>query len=916
MSDASREQILDHVTSIVHRTGISHQQPNLDEITAQFPEIARNDALSSDVASIVKMQAWLARDNDTSAAFDLVSADSDDGDESPQRMTLGKTWGDFILLDELGAGGFGQVFKAWQMSQERCVAVKRLHASLLSDESAVRRFREEPRHLLKLHHDRIIKVLDVGEVDGLPFFTMELINGTNLSVLSRSQALGTERICTIVMQVAEALHFAHTHGILHRDIKPSNVMLTHELVPKVGDFGLAKDLSSDHGITKTDAILGTCNYLAPEVAAGTPRSDAASDVYGLGAMLYELLTGTPPFRGETHAQTLAMVQTSEVVPPRRVNPNVDAGLEAICLKCLEKDPQQRYSTAAEIADECQRLLKGRRQRAPRHTWLRRTWRAARRRPGLSAFVIATFVAAIAFAGTYFAYLESERQRNFEQRQAARTSQQYELDLSVADARTAMQSGGWGRALELLNNAIAKEQLSRHDWRMDRAACLMALSRPQDALAQLTALADDPTCPDKFRPRLELWRGHLMLDAQGPEAITKIKKALQSKQLSLADQQFAEGLLALSFPEAIEHFGAALEVDPGHLGARESLVSSLLLMSRWDEAYDALRFGRSIYPEHLTFPLAEVIVLTAKGEDELSNQVVQQLTEQLSKDEIETLRILQDVFGTVREVEVSRLLNATPQEALSLMWKLIKPLGKALTRTMPKTNSRLKLAWPPLIAESLGELNGSQLGVTRMLLNPGAHLDTLQEAGRIMPQGYLYYMIGYVQTQRAEWPEAIKNLEKAATLPSIFQTRRHAKYLLSQSIKQLSFATKDEDEQREIYARAADLVVELLDDSPSSFSDVEFGFMADTLSAASRFDALRELAKIWCETHPRSHTAFQYLALAELNLGMPFVARRSLNQARELGTEQVILERIGGWIETAIDDGLNEFDRAQSEQREE
>src|ERR1039458_2529602 len=266
-------------------------------------------------------------------------------------------FGDYEILETLGRGGMGVVYKARQRSNQRIVALKTILGGVHAEADFKRRFWREARLASKLNHPNIVPVLDLGEHDGQPYFCMEYIPGTDLARKTANQPLRPEAAARYVEAVARALQYAHEHGVLHRDLKPSNILVDPNDCPKVTDFGLARQMDSESGFTLSGTILGTPGYLPPEqLSAGSGEIGPTSDVYGLGAVLYHLLTGRPPFLTSTLADTLKQLQETEPVPPRNLNMAVPADLQAICLRCLRKKQRQRYQTALELAEDLKRYL--------------------------------------------------------------------------------------------------------------------------------------------------------------------------------------------------------------------------------------------------------------------------------------------------------------------------------------------------------------------------------------------------------------------------------------------------------------------------------------------------------------------------------------------------------------------------------
>jgi serine/threonine protein kinase len=257
----------------------------------------------------------------------------------------------FEVLSTLGGGGMGVVYLARQVGLDRLVALKLIRPEGRGAAELRERFLVEGRAAARLDHPGIARVYELGESGGQLYAVLEYLPGGSLARRLRGRTLPAREAAALGEALARAVGVAHHAGIVHRDLKPANILLDAEGRPKVADFGLAK-LLDDDGRTRTHAVLGTPSYMAPEQAWGRSRAAGpATDVYALGALLYEFLTGRPPFRGMTLAETLEMIRLHDVVPPRRLQPDLPRDLEAICLKCLEKDPPRRYSDASALADD-------------------------------------------------------------------------------------------------------------------------------------------------------------------------------------------------------------------------------------------------------------------------------------------------------------------------------------------------------------------------------------------------------------------------------------------------------------------------------------------------------------------------------------------------------------------------------------
>ena len=318
-------------------------------------------------------------------------------------------FGDYELIEELGRGGMGVVYKARQISLNRPVALKMIKSAALASDDELRRFQNEAEAVAALDHPHIVPILEVGEHDGQRYFSMKLIGGTSLDKKLADYAADPKAAARLVTTAAEAVHHAHQRGILHRDLKPANILLDERGEPHVTDFGLAKRVEGDSELTHTGAILGTPAYMAPEQASGRRGAvTTASDVYGLGAVLYALLTGRAPFRGRLGRRRRSSRSASgRPTPPSKINPRAPRDLEVICLKCLEKDPARRYASHAGAGRRPGAVPGGRADRGAAGGPRERLWMWCRRNPSLAGSLGAA--AAALAAVVIFALLYADRQ---------------------------------------------------------------------------------------------------------------------------------------------------------------------------------------------------------------------------------------------------------------------------------------------------------------------------------------------------------------------------------------------------------------------------------------------------------------------------------------------------------------------------
>ena len=400
---------------------------------------------------------------------------------SPRAGDSIQYFGDYELIQEIARGGMGVVFAARQTSLNRIVAVKRMLQATLATPEQVRRFRAEAEAAASLRHPNIVGIYEIGEHKGQHYFSMEYIEGGNLAELVRDGPLAPRRAAEFLKTIAAALAYAHERGILHRDLKPSNVLVDEHDQPHVTDFGLAKILTGDNDLTLSGQVLGTPSYMSPEQGAGrSAELGPATDIYSLGAVLYHLLTGRPPFAAETPAETLRQAKEVEPVAPRALNASVPRDLETICLKCLAKEPARRYPTAQELAADLDRFLRGEPIHARPVTRVERAWRWCRREPALAGAIGAVALLLIALAiGSSVAALRINAARGNETRERQR-AERLAKEEKVQKERAEQYAAAAGREGQRAVDAL-------HAIEMDRIETAFTKKANADALAYLAAM---------------------------------------------------------------------------------------------------------------------------------------------------------------------------------------------------------------------------------------------------------------------------------------------------------------------------------------------------------------------------------------------------------------------------------------------
>jgi tetratricopeptide (TPR) repeat protein len=495
------------------------ESPSFEEYQLAFPDLAERLKMQIEIHQSLSF-------NDESSAYEQQQARTDwldtladgpavlDPDDAPPEVP------GYKILGELGRGGMGVVYRALNVDQGRVVALKMILAGRLATAQDRLRLQNEAQAVAALDHPNIVPILDSGQQDRLPYFSMRLIEGESLAQRQGGVRDDGRTAARLMMDIAGAVHHAHQRGILHRDLKPANILVDEDGRPYVTDFGLAKRIHANDGLTRTGWFMGSPGYMAPEQAAGDPsKITTATDVYGLGAILYAVLTGRAPFDCGSVQETLNQLRNRAPDPPSSVNPKAPHPLELICLKCLEKDPARRYSSAEAFADDLRRWLVGEPIAARPVGFLVRTWLWARRNPSQAALTgaLATvFLAAIVVGATLWYRAEASLR-----------------DARLAESRERTARLGSQARLSLATAAIKENYVNVRDslWLLERDVdgSRARLLRQAGAFYKKlqTSLQDDPTPEAQAQlanAYLEL--GQITLESRGANSKTESAAAFR------------------------------------------------------------------------------------------------------------------------------------------------------------------------------------------------------------------------------------------------------------------------------------------------------------------------------------------------------------------------------------------------------
>jgi tetratricopeptide (TPR) repeat protein len=668
----------------------------------------------------------------------------------------------YRIVRELGRGGMGVVYAAVQEKLNRPVALKTVFAGS-GGRVGVMRFLAEAEAVAAVRHPHVVQVHEVGRWSAeagaeRAFLVMEYLTGKSLAAtLAENGPLSPTGAARLVAKLADAVRAAHDRQIVHRDLKPANVLFDHAGEPKVTDFGLAKREGGDD-LTETGAVLGTPAYMAPEQADGRAKFvGPAADVWALGVILYECLTGQRPFRAESRVALLNAVIHAEPARPRSLAPSLPRDLELVCLKCLRKEPAERYATAKELTDDLLRFLEGRPVVARPVRWPVRAGKWVRRNPVPTALIAAV---ALGLGGTVGGLVRASNAKTAQlgaEQQKFAAEREKQIEAYRGAIRQAMQQGDGRTALALMDKAVAAGMPENAEVRYDRALSLDMVGE-YDALDRQLADIDPADAPPHLQGPVLLLKGERAFQTD-PERALELLKAAEASGLSPADAAYIRGLRATRTPDAEREFKKAIELNPRHLYARENLGLLHTYHARLDELEHLARESLLCYPDRPGFKYLRAAVHIGRGEKAQADAILATLDGQLRPAGLESVVAM---AGAIHLLRSSTGPDWNPLERVT-------PLPKKEVAALPPVRGLAGTGGPPFLApirralvEYLWPAATDRLFVPFLKVNE-QRLAEMKAAVDAYPEGVFRYMYAYVLFERVEMDIIIRYQNGGANL---------------------------------------------------------------------------------------------------------------------------------------------------------
>jgi tetratricopeptide (TPR) repeat protein/predicted Ser/Thr protein kinase len=746
-----------------------HAEVLLREERGEVPSLAEYLGRFPHLAAPLREQFELHRGRATQGP--LVSVAPVAGSGEPLPVLPG-----YEVLGELGKGGMGIVYKAWQTGLNRIVALKMIRPDAPAE--ALARFRTEAEAIARLKHPHIVQIYEISKEGKPPYCTLEYVEGGSLDKKIAGVPQPADLSARIVELIARAVHTAHEAGVVHRDLKPANVLLAADGTPRVADFGLAKLAGGTlAGQTQSVAWIGTPSYMAPEQAAGKARDvGPLTDVYGLGAILYECLSGRPPFRGETPQETLRLVEWGELLPPSRLAPRCPRDLETICLKCLCKEPPGRYASALALAEDLRRFLEGKPTLARPPSVGQRALKWARREPARAALLVLSVLVLLGLLGGGFWYAAHERQQAEEARAAEQTVRQLLAESYAHTAELAARRGDWHTTLEDLDRALAGNHRDPAGLRLEKVRAWCAVGEVPRAVAELEALAREENLTPRQRGLVLLWQGDFSLSRSylhHEQARQLFDQALR-QELPGAEAAYAQALRAPTAAVAVQNLEKALTMEPFHPRANAVLGFLLISLGELAQARDRVVFAEQLFPDDPTYKLLHASILALQNKREEVRALLDRADPRWRPQHRESARHWVATLHELQDLAKNLVDFDTPVwSTLPTIIRLVQRLPEGMKQKAGPNTEALFLPLPPAIVS--GYLRFFKLAP---LLLSGwdkdpRHIEEIAGIVRANPQGLLYVLHGMILVQNDRWAEAEAVFLAAARAPSIVPVRTGA-----------------------------------------------------------------------------------------------------------------------------------------------
>ncbi|HZT81133.1 MAG TPA: protein kinase [Gemmataceae bacterium] len=700
---------------------------------------------------------------------------------------------DYEVLGELGRGGMGVVYKARHRKLNRIVALKMILSGEHAGAAELARFLTEARAVAQLQHPNVVQIYEIGEQDGRPFFALEFVDGDSLARKLGGTPLPPREAARLVETLAQAMQAAHERGIVHRDLKPANILLASggrqppgsspsgglrpplaDCTPKIADFGLARQMEDEGGQTRPGAIMGTPSYMAPEQASGQ-KAGPAADVYALGAILYECLTGRPPFRAATVLETLELVRSQDPVPPSSLQPRTPRDLETICLKCLEKDPGRRYASAKEMAEDVGRFLADRPILARPPGLPERAVKFARRNKLLVGFMASLLLGSVLLSGVGLRAWQNANRAQVNAEKAEENA--YKALMRSADI--ALQRGQFSEAVAIYDDALGKKFAEPDKLRLQKARALFALNRPlKDVEDEIRPLIGRQDLGELEGPLL-LLRGEMALGIDNARGKKLLEEAL-ARHLEPDEKAYAQALSAETAARAVPLLEETLKHNAYHHGAHVMLGLVLSVLGRNDEVDRRMRAAVTLFPDDPNILILLSLSEARRGNQKEANRLIDRAGEQLPPDWVKTVRSLARVFHRVRNW-TGMPDDAWSKESAAIMEELRPVLARVVQTPGQVADDRDLVArarmmhWPPFMERLIRGMADAWVGIMLTGKLDAAALDKARQTADEHPEGLTYFLLANLYFSRSDMARAEHYFVRAAETPAIAPIGRQAAF---------------------------------------------------------------------------------------------------------------------------------------------